>query len=188
LPRATCSVRVTSDEVDVTEVGEGIGLPVAVAALPVQLEGALVAGDRPTVVAEVLVDLAEAVPGAGLPVVVAQILAQGQRLFAEGERRAVVTGLAWYQPSALRTLAWPLRCPAARYRSSACWAWWSAALWRLCRSNIVARLTWVWTWPVHLRFGRHPIGAQALGQQLPPRQPRVGRGSAGGRCRWRPGR
>ena len=59
----------------VAEVGERVGLVVAVAELAEQVEGLLVAGDGRRVVAEVVVGVAEAVPGVRLAGAVAELLA-----------------------------------------------------------------------------------------------------------------
>lgn len=73
LPSVAGGVGVAGGVVSVAEVGEGIGLVVAVAMVPVQGQGVLIAGDGFGVVAEVMVGETEAVPGVGLPETVAEL-------------------------------------------------------------------------------------------------------------------
>src|SRR2546421_4903531 len=63
LPGVAGGLRVAGGVVGVAEVGEGVGLVVAVAGVPDQSEGVLVAGDGLGVLAEVVVGVAQAVPG-----------------------------------------------------------------------------------------------------------------------------
>jgi hypothetical protein len=58
----------------IAEVAEGVGFAVPVADVPAQVDGALVAGGRLLVLAEVVVGVAEAVPGGGLALAVADLL------------------------------------------------------------------------------------------------------------------
>ena len=53
---------------------EGVGFAVPVADVPAQVDGALLAGGRLLVLAEVVVGVAEAVPGGGLALAVADLL------------------------------------------------------------------------------------------------------------------
>lgn len=76
--------------VDVAEVGKDSRFVVAVAEVPVQVEGVLVAGDGLVVAAEVVMGVAEAVPCVGLPGAVVELLEQGQGLLAVGEGLRVV--------------------------------------------------------------------------------------------------
>lgn len=62
-----------------------------VAYFPAELDRAFVAGDRPPMVAEMVMDVAQAVPARGLPVAFAQPPGPGQGSFAEDLRPLVVT-------------------------------------------------------------------------------------------------
>jgi hypothetical protein len=75
-------VGITGGVMGVAEAGEGVGLAEAVADLPVQVEGLLVARDGLALVAEVMVGIAEAVPGLGLTVAVAELPEQVEGLLA----------------------------------------------------------------------------------------------------------
>src|SRR5262245_58716229 len=85
LPAVASRIAVVVGVVGIAEVGEGVGFVVAVAKVPVYVEGELVAGDGLGVVAEVVVGVAEVVPDVGLPVAVVELLEQGESLLAVGE-------------------------------------------------------------------------------------------------------
>ena len=71
LPGLAGGPGVAAGVVGVAEVGEGVSFVVAVAEVPDQSEGVLVAGDGLGVVPEVVVGVAEAVPRRGLSAAVA---------------------------------------------------------------------------------------------------------------------
>src|SRR5439155_23286523 len=80
LPGVPGAVRVSGGVPGVAEVGERGGFLVAVAEIPVQVDGAPETGGRLVVVAEVRVGVAQAGPRDGLAVVVAERLMQREGL------------------------------------------------------------------------------------------------------------
>ena len=72
LPGIAGRLTVADGVLAIAELGEGVGLVVAVAELAVQAQGSLVAPDGVWVVAKALQAVADAGPGGGLTVVVAE--------------------------------------------------------------------------------------------------------------------
>ena len=81
-PGPPSDLGVTRAELDVAEVIERVRFVEAVRQCPVEVDGALVAGDGSLVLAELVLDVAEAVPGSGLPVTLAHRADGVQRLLA----------------------------------------------------------------------------------------------------------
>jgi hypothetical protein len=144
--------------VGVAEVGEGGGFFVAVAEVPHQVEGVLVAGDGLGVVAEVVVGVAEAVPGGGLPVAVVEVLVQGEGLLAVGEGLLVVAEQGVVPADRVEGLGLPalvagvaVGCGAGGHDRQRQWQPHAAG------DDLLYRL----------RLGGHPISTEAASQQLP---------------------
>src|SRR4051794_40715374 len=111
-PGVVCGVGSARGVVGVAEMVVHRGFAVAAAEVAEQDEGVVVAGDRPGVMARVVVGVARAVPGVGLPGLVTEVLVQGESLLAMTERLPVVVELTVVpadppvdrQPVALRSV------------------------------------------------------------------------------------
>jgi hypothetical protein len=104
-PSEAGAVEVVGGVVGVAEVDDAVGLVVAVAEVVVQVDGVLVAGDGPGVVAEVLVGVAETVPRLGQTAAVIEFLVQSESLLAvdEGLLVAAEEGMLPGAPPGTRT-------------------------------------------------------------------------------------
>ena len=90
LPGLAGVVRVVCAVVGVAEVSEDLGLTVAIAKVPEQVHGVVVAVEGVCVPAEVVVGATEAVQGVGLPRAVTEYSVEGERLPAVVEAPLVV--------------------------------------------------------------------------------------------------